>query len=397
MRSLAQSARALLLNLLAWSAALPAAVVVVPPSARADELVPVAVMDLVGRGVDEAAVGALTTEVSNTIAAWRIFRVITREDVKRMLQLEETRQQCSGDVNAQCMAEIGGALGVEYLVHGELSRVGGTYSVSLVLLDIARAEAKNRVSRKVSEPRRLLEETSTAVKMLMAPLLEDKRGFLVVSLDAVGAQVSVDGRTVGISPLGGRLELGMGAHEVRVAHEGFMDWAQTVEILPGQVSVADVRLVPSQGYIDAYEARASRTRAFAWVAAGTSVALVGTGVVLRVVDNAKFRDLVDRGYLTQDGSCAASDPGFEAGDYCPTGLGYEHGVLDEISSIERLDTVATGLIIAGGVSAVLSVYWFFSGDSPGRYSAYSVGAAQSGIGGQVFIDPRGQVGWTLRY
>lgn len=388
MRSLAQSAGALLLLLVACA---------FDRVARAEDLVPVAVMDLTGRGVDEAAVGALTTEVSNTIAAWRVFRVITREDVKRMLQLQETRQQCSGDVDAQCMAEIGGALGVEYLVHGELSRVGGTYSVSLVLLDISRAEAKNRVSRKVTEPRRLLEETATAVKMLMAPLLEDKRGFLVVSLDAVGAQISVDGRTVGISPLGGRLELGMGAHEVHVVHEGFMDWAQTVEILPGQVAVADVRLVPSQAYIDEYESRASRTRAFAWVAAGTSVALVGTGVVLRVVDNAKFQDLVDRGYLTQDGSCAASDPGFKAGDYCPTGLGYEHGVLDEISGIERTDAIATGLVIAGGVSALLSIYWFLSGDAPGRYSAFSASTVEGGGPSGILIDPRGQVGWSLRY
>src|SRR5262245_62354069 len=64
----------------------------------------IAVMDLAGRGVDEAAAGAMTTEVSNTLAQLRVFRVITREDIKRMVQLEQTRQQCSGAADQACMA-----------------------------------------------------------------------------------------------------------------------------------------------------------------------------------------------------------------------------------------------------------------------------------------------------
>ena len=91
--------------------------------AFADNRTPIAVMDLQGRGVDEAASGALTTEVGNTLARLRVFRVITREDIKRMVQLEQTRQQCTGGVDAACMAEIGGALGVDYLVYGEVAKI----------------------------------------------------------------------------------------------------------------------------------------------------------------------------------------------------------------------------------------------------------------------------------
>src|SRR5205814_9635865 len=114
------------------------------------------VMDLQSRGVDEAAVGALTTEVSNTLAALRVFRVITREDIKRMVQLQQTKQACTGNIDASCMAEIGGALGVDFLVYGEVAKIADTYSLSLVLLDISKAEAANRVNRRITEARSLL-------------------------------------------------------------------------------------------------------------------------------------------------------------------------------------------------------------------------------------------------
>src|SRR5262245_65502556 len=91
----------------------------------------IAVMDLAGRGVDDAAAGALTTEVSNTLAQLRVFKVITREDIKRMVQLEQTRQACSGEVDAACMAEIGGALGVDFLMYGEAGKIAETCSLSV--------------------------------------------------------------------------------------------------------------------------------------------------------------------------------------------------------------------------------------------------------------------------
>jgi TolB-like protein len=350
----------------------------------ADKRTPIAVMELQGRGVDEASAGALTTEVSNTLAQLRVFRVITREDIKRMVQLQQTRQQCSGEVDAACMAEIGGALGVDYLVYGEVAKIADTYNLSMVLLDIAKAEAANRVSKKITDTRALLTDTESAAKLLVQPLLESRKGFLVLDVREKGAKVSVDGKTVGLSPLAGRLELPMGAHEVMIEKTGFMAWARTIDVPPSQALVEPVSMMPSQEFINEYESSATRTRVLAWATAGAAVVLVGAAGVIRLVDDAHFDDLKTKGYLDQRGICAQMNPNYNGSDYCPTALGYQNGVIDKVNKIERWDTVALGALITGVVSGVVSVYFFATGEPPGRYESY--GAAPKTA---AFVSPNG--------
>jgi TolB-like protein len=351
---------ALLVSLLALSPASSAA--------ADDRRVAIAVMDLVGRGVDDLAAAALTTEVGNTLAAERVFRVITREDVRRMLQLEETRAQCTGEVDASCMAEIGGALGVDYMVHGEVARIGDTFNVTLVLLDTARAEARSRERRRVEGPRRLLEEIEDAARVLVRPLLADRKGFLVLDVRERGAKVTVDGRLVGVTPLPGRLELPMGAHEVLVEKESFLVYGRTLDVQPGQATVEVVALVPSPGYAAAFREDAVRTRALAWTTAGLGAALLGTAAALRLVGDARFDDLVAKRLLTQQASvCEAQDPAFDGRSFCPTTAGHEQGVLDEVASIERGDSIALVSLLTGGVSAVVSALLFATGEDPDRY------------------------------
>ncbi len=339
--------------------------------AHAEDKLPIAVMELAGRGVDEAFAGALTTEVSNTIAALRVFRVITREDIKRMLQLEQTKQQCTGTVDAACMAEIGGALGVEYLVYGEVAKIADTYSLSIVLLDINKAQAANRVNKKIANARDLLDETELSTKLLVQPLLADKKGFLIVETRETGAKVSIDDRLVGLTPLAGRLELSMGAHQMQVEKEGFLVWAKTIDVTPNQANVEQVAMVPSQGFIEQYRSTAQITRIFAWTTAGLGAALIGTSVVLKLVGDARFDDLISKGYLTQQASvCAEANPNYNGTDFCPTPRGYENGVVGDVNSIETSDTVALAVGITGGVSALVSAILFLVGEDPDRYKAY---------------------------
>jgi TolB-like protein len=348
----------------------------------AEQKVPIAVMDLAGRGVDEAFAGALTTEVSNTLATLRVFRVITREDVKRLLQLEQTKQQCTGAVDAACMAEIGGALGVEYLVYGEISKIADTYSISMVLLDIGKAQAANRVNKKIADARALLDETEVSTKLLVQPLLADKKGYLIVEMREDGAKVTLDGRLVGITPLTGRLELAMGAHEMVVEKEGFLAWAKTIDVAPNQANVEQVAMVPSQDFIEQYRSSAELTRIFAWTTAALGGALVATSIALKLVADARFDDLVAKGYLTQQGNvCSEANPNYNGSDYCPTPRGYEKDVVGSVNSIETMDTSALALGIGGGVSAIVSAVLFLVGEDPDRYKAY-------GTAGGVGVEAR---------
>ncbi|MCK6551571.1 PEGA domain-containing protein [Myxococcota bacterium] len=298
-----------------------------------------------------------------------------------MMQLEETKQLCTGEADAACMAEIGGALGVDFLVYGEVAKIADTYSLSLVLLDIRKAEAANRVNKKITDPRQLLDETDSAAKLLVQPLLEGKKGFLVLEIREGGAKVSVDGRTVGVTPLAGRLELAMGAHEVAVEKEGFLTWARTIDIPPGQATVESVALVPSQEFIEAYSASASRTRTIAWITGGAAVALAGAAGVLRLSNDGRFDDLVAKGYIDQRDACAEVAPDYDGASYCPTALGYENGVVGTIDSIETMDTIALGAVLAGVATGAVSLYLWLSGDDPARYDAFgaSVGPGAASL------------------
>ena len=342
-----------------------------PTLASAQGRVPIAVMDLSGRGVDEAAAAALTTEVSNTLSQLRVFQVITREDIKRMLQLEQTRQQCTGDVDAACMAEIGGALGVDYLVYGDVSKIAEVYSVSLVLLDISRAQAANRASRKITEAGLLLSEAAQATKLLVQPLLADKKGYLVLDVRELGAEVKLDGRLVGVTPLPGRLEVAMGAHDVLVEKEGFLTYAKTVDVPPNQAVVEPVSMVPSQAFVDAYASKNRVLRTSAWATAGVGAALLGTGLVLKLIADARFDDLVDKGYLTQNAAvCSAQNANYNGSDFCPTSEGFANDVVGSVDSIEGQDSAALGVVIAGAATALTSAVLFLVSEDPGKYDAY---------------------------
>ncbi len=74
--------------------------------------------------------------------------VLTQSDVSALLGVERTRQML-GCSESGCMAEIGGALGADRVVHGSLGRVGTSLVVNLSALDPKRARTAASVSERL--------------------------------------------------------------------------------------------------------------------------------------------------------------------------------------------------------------------------------------------------------
>ncbi len=74
--------------------------------------------------------------------------VLTQSDVSALLGVEKTRQML-GCSDSGCMAEIGGALGADRVVHGSLGRVGASLVVNLSALDPKRAQTAASVSERL--------------------------------------------------------------------------------------------------------------------------------------------------------------------------------------------------------------------------------------------------------
>jgi formylglycine-generating enzyme required for sulfatase activity len=77
------------------------------------------------------------------------YKVLAWDDVTKMLEHEAGKQQLGCD-DDKCISEIGGALGVEFIVAGDIGAVGDRYVMTIRQIDITKAQTLKRVSRKVT-------------------------------------------------------------------------------------------------------------------------------------------------------------------------------------------------------------------------------------------------------
>jgi len=97
--------------------------------AAARERQKIAVLDLEARGVEQTIAAALTDIDAVELKKLGVFDVISRTDIQQMLDFEATKQLI-GCGAGQCIAEIGGALGVAKVVNGSIRL---TYTLSQVV------------------------------------------------------------------------------------------------------------------------------------------------------------------------------------------------------------------------------------------------------------------------
>jgi hypothetical protein len=120
-----------------------------PSSTPAAEPIPIAVMEFSSKGgVTQKQMDALGDMLANEIRAMGNYRVIGKSDIHTALDLEQrkTMMGCNED---SCIAEIGGALGVRWVVVGNISLFGETYLLNLKMLDAEKVQVVSGVSKKV--------------------------------------------------------------------------------------------------------------------------------------------------------------------------------------------------------------------------------------------------------
>jgi hypothetical protein len=118
----------------------------------------------------EQSLGPILTEIMTTETSQQSgVTVVGASDIKAMLGFEQEKQLlgCADDVS--CMAEIGGALGVDLLLVSDLGRVGATYVLNLKLIDASAARVKNRLYRTVAgEADALIDTVRKSIPELLA-------------------------------------------------------------------------------------------------------------------------------------------------------------------------------------------------------------------------------------
>jgi TolB-like protein len=132
----------------------------------------VAVMEIRALGT-EPHKAELLSEVALTEASGvdRID-VIGRSDIASMVGFEKQRQVMGCAEDSGCLAEIGGALGVDYILVGSLGRLGGLYRVDLKLVDTRKARVVARFGESVEgQEEKLVTTVQRGVRQLLLPIL----------------------------------------------------------------------------------------------------------------------------------------------------------------------------------------------------------------------------------
>lgn len=140
----------LLLHAPAWEPTTVRVVCASPAAARtAGKRLKIVVLPLAALGgVTEERARLLGDALAGELRRRAGTSVLTQADVSALLGVEKTRQML-GCTDSGCMAEIGGALGADRVVHGSIGRVGSSLVVNLSALEPRRAAAAASVSQRL--------------------------------------------------------------------------------------------------------------------------------------------------------------------------------------------------------------------------------------------------------
>jgi hypothetical protein len=101
-----------------------------------------------GEGTPPGTAAALTETLSGEVRRRAGVEVITQREISAVLSLERQKEMLGCTTDA-CMAELGGALGCDRLVTGDVARLGESWLVHLRLVETARARVAAQSDRRL--------------------------------------------------------------------------------------------------------------------------------------------------------------------------------------------------------------------------------------------------------
>jgi len=165
----------------------PASPVAAGPRKPRDPRPSVAVLNVEGTLTGEKLdLAALTDVLATTVdeAGW--FRVVSSRDVTAVLALERQKELLGCSADQACIAELAGALGVEYVLSASVGKVGEAYVVSGRMVEARRGAGVARASTNASAAGLVRAVRATARKLL--------EGFRAGRPEAEQARLVLPGR-----------------------------------------------------------------------------------------------------------------------------------------------------------------------------------------------------------
>ena len=361
-----------------------------PEAEAADERDSLALMDFT---FTEGEVSASTAEkctdaATNSVTRLKLFNVITGNDIRSMIEQQQLKEMMNCDAES-CMAQIAGALEARYMLTGKVSKAGNSWTVNLTLLDVETAQAVDRQTATFSDEAKIIEEVGGGSKRLFNSILAKEGGVAFLKVSEAGADILLDGETVGTST--GRLfklPMGGGTHLIEVKKEGFTKWGRNIDVVKDMEERINIDLIPSQAYLNAKIAAAKGRRQLSMILGASAGALVlasGGANFQASTLHTRGVDLLNGSgtdNLSCEGTCLDGDQRFDstmttvqldAAEDNYKAVEAEYGnVQSDQTFMRMMSQVSMGVaVVAGGASA----YLWMTAEDPAQYEQFLIDEA----------------------
>ncbi|MBL9017187.1 MAG: PEGA domain-containing protein, partial [Myxococcales bacterium] len=180
-------------------------------------------------GIEPELVARLETLFRMELGRLSKVPLPSRRDIERAITADQ--QQCTGE--EKCLAAIGKKLGVDIVITGTVGAMGSDYVLNIKAVEVATAKQVQRIQSDPlrGSPDELIEGVRVAAYKLLAP--NQLHGSLQVQTDIVGAEVRLDDKLIGKTPLpnlGVVTKLSLGKHTLRVQAPGYDPFDDEIDV-----------------------------------------------------------------------------------------------------------------------------------------------------------------------
>lgn len=259
-----------------------------PPAAKPAAKQKLAVLEIRPLGT-EAARAELVSEIALTEAsAVKGYDVIGKSDIVSILGFEKQKAVLGCTDDSACLAELGGALGVDLVLVGSLGRIGALYRLDLKLVDSRRARIKGRVGVNVEgQEEKIVQATQRAVRALLDPDAKIAlTGPNTIDLSAPAAPPKP--RALGWTAIGtGVLAVGLGAFATYEGMTARSKYSSASSMLEGGV----LRVDASAAAYGKAVSDGNSARTMAYVSGGAAVGCAVVSGVLAYVSYKRYGEV----------------------------------------------------------------------------------------------------------
>jgi TolB-like protein len=105
----------------------------------------IAVNDLSGEGIEASETRIISDRFRSELINTQVFRVMERGEMESILK-EQGFQQSGVCTDKSCIVEMGQILGVKQIFAGSIGKIGGMYTISTRMIDVATGEVRFSVT-----------------------------------------------------------------------------------------------------------------------------------------------------------------------------------------------------------------------------------------------------------